>query len=132
MRPLPVRPAPNAPTFVLGLSTLRGSATPVVDLSQLLGDDEAFGGSRFITLGDAAAPVALAVETVVGIHELPERALEGLPSVLNQLPERGAELDADHEALRRVLGSARVVPESFWHGMEVAPRPIPAELSSHA
>ncbi len=130
MRPLPVRPAPNAPSFVLGLSMLRGTPTPVIDLSNLLGDDEAFGGSRFVTLGGALEPVALAVEAVVGIHELPQRALEGLPSLLDYLPEGGGELDAGHEALRRVLGSARVVPESFWHNMEPAPRP--AQAASHA
>jgi purine-binding chemotaxis protein CheW len=131
MRPLPIRPSPRAPSFVLGLARLRGSPTPVIDLSQLLGDDEAFGGSRFVTLGNAADPVALAVESVVGIHELPARALEGLPSVLSYLPEQGDELDAGHDSLRRVLDAARVVPESFWHGLEVAPRPAPEAQAPH-
>lgn len=40
MRPLPVEPLMGAPPFVLGLATIRGFPTPVVDVGRLLGPSE--------------------------------------------------------------------------------------------
>ena len=131
MRPLPVLPVADAPPSVLGLCTLRGKATPVVDLSRLLGDDGAFVGIRFIALGAEEQPVALAVEQVVGIQELRNRTLEGLPSVSTLLPQL-MRLGPAEPVLAKIFRTARVVPERLWHGFYGdGEAPAPLALASN-
>src|SRR5690349_9342486 len=83
MRPLPIAALAGAPEFVLGLATIRGAATPVVDLGRVLGRTQErpiFG--RFVSLAVDGRAVALAVQSVSGVVELERDASSELPPLL--------------------------------------------------
>lgn len=88
MRPLPVKPWPEAPEHVLGVSRIRGLPTPVVDAGSLLDTD---GGdpTRFVILRVADRQVALAVGSVLGVEEVREDLLQPVPPLV-QHPRSGA------------------------------------------
>jgi purine-binding chemotaxis protein CheW len=115
MRPLPVEPLAPAPAFVLGVTVIRGAATPVVDIALLLGSLASVPPQRFVTLKIGVRHVALAVEGVIGVHALPAAGLDEVPALLsgaaNETVSAISTLDAQ---LLLVLQSARLVPESVW------------------
>ena len=65
MRMLPVEPVTGAPTYVRGLSIIRGAPVPVVDLGVIV-SGEPCHAARLVTVKSAARIVALAVEAIVG------------------------------------------------------------------
>jgi len=119
MRPLRVEIFAGAPPFVHGLSLIRGVPTPVVDLSKLLGKDEHIAPTRFVTLRVGERRVAVAVERVEGIRELPRQGDEQLPPLLKDascgLVAAVETLDAD---LMMVLCTASIIPEETWRALE--------------
>jgi len=119
MRPLPVEPLPDAPPFVLGVSIIRGAPVPVVDVASLLAGP-ALEPGRFVTVRlGAGRLVALAVEEVIGVRDLPEEALAGVPPLLG---EAGAHVVSSISTLDAefllVLRHAHLVPESAWRALE--------------
>lgn len=118
MRPLPVRDVRGAPDFVAGVSVIRGAPTPVVTLGALLGAPSAPG--RFVTLRLGARALALAVDGVVGIHEIPEADLQSLPPLLQgaqgEIVEAVGTLDAE---LLVVLRAARILPDELWRSLSL-------------
>jgi purine-binding chemotaxis protein CheW len=60
MRPLPIEAIAGMPPFVLGVSIIRGTPTPVVDLGLILGAPGS-GAERFVTLRLGQRQVALSV-----------------------------------------------------------------------
>ena len=82
VRPLPVEPLAGIPPFVRGLCVLRGVPTPVVDVRVLLGGESAVatGPRRFVGTRTDRSTVALAVDAVVGVRDLPLDLLYDLPS----------------------------------------------------
>ena len=69
MRPLPLEPFAGAPSFVLGVSIVRGVPTPVVDLASVLGAPGGVPG-RFVSLPPSATRrVALSVDAVLGVRD---------------------------------------------------------------
>ena len=54
MRPLPIQPVLGVPSYVAGVSLIRGAAVPVVDIARLLGD----------STGPAAAPADHPTENI--------------------------------------------------------------------
>jgi purine-binding chemotaxis protein CheW len=118
MRPLPVTPVPGAAPFVRGLSLIRGGPVPVVDLGALLGAREQAEPTRFVTLRIGDRRVALAVERVVGIQQLPS-VLTTLPPVLADAPaEFVSAIGAVDAELLLVLQALRLVPDSVWGAAE--------------
>jgi purine-binding chemotaxis protein CheW len=119
MRPLPVEPFAGSPTFVLGLSIIRGSPVPVVDAGRLLGAAEQPRLTRFVTIKVGERRAALAVGAVVGVWSLAATSLDELPPLLREasgdVVAAIGRLDAD---LLLVLRSARIVPESVWTALE--------------
>lgn len=119
MRPLPVEPLAGMPSFLLGVSIIRGGAVPVVDAARLLGSAPTAPG-RFVTvrLGETRR-VALAVDGVIGVRELPESSLDHLPPLIRNANAEAisavSTLDAE---LLLVLRGARLVPEPVWHAIE--------------
>jgi purine-binding chemotaxis protein CheW len=118
MRRLPIDPMPGAPPFVLGLSIVRGEATPVVDLAQLLGEDETKPAYYVSTLlGDRW--VAIAVDSVLGVRPIAERSLRALPPLIGSAAaEFVACLGALDNELLLVLSNARLVPQQVWDDLE--------------
>jgi purine-binding chemotaxis protein CheW len=114
MRPLPVEPIDGVPSFVRGVSIIRGVLTPVVDLGAILGMPGG-GTERFVTLRLGDRQVALAVGAVLGVCELEVSKNQELPPLL-----RGASQDIvetlgtlDEEVLT-VLRAGWELPEEVW------------------
>jgi purine-binding chemotaxis protein CheW len=118
MRPLPVEPLTRPLPFVNGIAIIRGAPVPVIDPGSLLGTDEAPRPTRFVTLAVDGRHLALAVEGVVGIRDLPAADLEALSPLLRDV---GTEfisavgvLDA---ALLIVLRSTRILSDATWNAL---------------
>ena len=127
MRPLPVEPLAGAPPFVLGLATIRGFPTPVVDVGRLLGPPEstftpALSASlaRFVSLQLGERTAALAVDAVLGVRSVPSAALVSIPPLLQEACASVASAVGALDArLLLVLEAARLVPDSVWSAIEV-------------
>jgi purine-binding chemotaxis protein CheW len=121
MRPLPVEPLGATAPFVKGLSLIRGAPVPVVDAATLLGSEASSPASRFVVIRAGDRRVALAVEAVVGIRDIPAASLQSLPPLLRAsgaatVAEVGA-LDAE---LLVVLGASRLLPDETWDALRDA------------
>jgi purine-binding chemotaxis protein CheW len=114
MRPLPVESITGMPSFVRGVSIIRGVPTPVVDLGAVLG---ALGGAaeRIVTLRLGDRQVALSVDAVLGVRDLDVSALQELPPLL-----RGASKDVLEaigtldEQFLMVLRAGWELPDEVW------------------
>lgn len=119
MRPLPLRVLGHMPSFVSGLSMIRGEPTPVLDARRLLGSSADAAPGRYVTftLGDRRA--ALAVDAVLGVRVIAAEALQVLPPIMGEADNRHvaalAALDAE---LLVVLQHAQLVPEQLWQRLE--------------
>lgn len=123
MRPLPIQPLRGVPEFVLGVSTVRGAAQPVVDLAQLL-----FGPSKepvvggFVALRLASRRVVLAVERVVSVRSLSAHELSQVPPLLAGSEREGVEaLGALDGELLVLLSTGFSLPDELWAAAEGAP-----------
>lgn len=117
LRPLPVEPLASAPPFVLGITILRGSATPVIDVERLLGSTTSTIG-RFVSLKLGARNVVLAVAAVLDVRSLSLQTLSPVPKLLGEasatLVSALGSLDAE---LLMVLEASHVVPEAVWESI---------------
>lgn len=123
MRPLPIVPIAGVPSFVCGVSLIRGEPTPVVDLGALLGAPEPPSFARFVTVRAGGRHVALAFEEVLSLQEIPAESMAALPPLLQGASDSAASavaaLDAD---LLFVLDGARAVPDSVWPLLDERPQ----------
>lgn len=110
MRPLPLEPAPRAPSFVLGLALVRGVSVPVVDLTALVTGSLGSKVGRWVTLSTHGRSVALGVSDVVGVRDVPRSSFAKLSPLLgadaSTFVQALAALDAE---LLRVLRDARSI-----------------------
>ena len=128
MRPLPIEPLAHLPSFVDGLSLIRGRPIPVLDARRLLGADGEPGvRTRFVTLELAQGSAALAVDAVLGVRSVDVAELAQLPGLL-----RDAQNDLvaalgtlDHELLV-VLERSRLLPEAVWVALAAETKKKPA------
>lgn len=111
MRPLPADPVEGAPDGLLGLSLVRGRPTPVLDLSRLMAGRATGCPGRYVTLRSPHGPVALAVEEVLGIREIPESSLETVPGLLTGANERIRRIGLLDGQLLYLLEAVRIVPD---------------------
>jgi purine-binding chemotaxis protein CheW len=114
MRPLPVEPMPGAPPFVTGLSLVRGTPTPVIDLAAWMGISST-PPTRFVSVVAGARHVALAVTAVTGVRPLDPEQLQAVPPLVREAAAEHVQLvgtlDAD---LLLVLSAARLLPDDTW------------------
>ncbi len=84
-----VTPLPNLPTWILGISNIRGDIVSVVDLKRYLGWTP--GGRkrdhRIIVVSNGQTRVGLRVDRVAGIFSLDRTGAEILPSPFKDEPE---------------------------------------------
>ncbi len=114
MRPLPLEPVTDVPPFVSGLSIIRGTPVPVVDLAALFGAAQSHP-ARLITLRIEARTVALAVDAVIGLRTIPAQSLQDLPPLLRDgNGERISALGTLDAQLLLLLQSGRLIPETVW------------------
>src|ERR1700733_10802349 len=81
MRALPIEAVSGAPRGVRGLSIIRGTPTPVIDLGLVLGEVASRPG-RLVTVKAGARVIALAVDCVVGIWAIDLEECGALPPLL--------------------------------------------------
>ena len=116
MRPLPIKAVAGTPGFVRGVSVIRGTPTPVVDLKALLENSEnspSYG--RFVTLKLDDRRVAIGVDSVVGLRNLDSAQLGALPPLLRDVTADLIESFGTCDAqLLLVLRAARIVPDEVW------------------
>jgi purine-binding chemotaxis protein CheW len=114
MRPLPIEPVPAVPSFVQGVSIIRGIPTPVVDLGVLLGLPSGVG-DRFVTLRLGDRQVALSVDSVVGVCELDASKIQGLPPLLGESSKEVIDtMGTLDEQLLVVLSAGWKLPDEVW------------------
>jgi len=118
MRPMPVETIAGMPPFVRGLAVVRGVPIAVVDAGSLL-NGVASHPTRFVTMKTGSRRIALAVDAVVGVVEIPPGSLEALPllfqdSKLDMIAAIGT-LDTD---LLLVLRGTRLISEELWAVLE--------------
>ena len=122
MRPLPIKPVAGTPSFVCGVSVIRGTPTPVVDLKALLENSEnspSYG--RFVSLKLDDRRVAIGVDSVVGLRHLDSAQLGELPPLLRDVAADLIESFGSRDAqLLLVLRAARIVPDEVWTTLAAA------------
>jgi len=118
MRPLPIEPLAGMPPFVLGVSIVRGAATPVVSTAELLGLDSSPQAPRFVLLSLHERRAVMTVDAVLGVRVLDPGAIGRLPPLLEEVGagvlERLGTLDG---RLLAVLRAAKVVPPEVWESL---------------
>jgi purine-binding chemotaxis protein CheW len=120
LRPLPIEPLAGAPAYVCGLSILRGSPVPVVDLGLLLGVEQV-RATRLVALRVGARSAALAVGEVLGVRPLAGGS--ALPPLLQQAGHGAIEtLGSLDQELLLVLQGARLVPEDVYALLDAGAR----------
>jgi purine-binding chemotaxis protein CheW len=121
MRPLPIEPVAGVPAFVLGLSVIRGTPIPVVDLAAALGAPGSSAPSRFVVLKIGDRRVALAVGAVLGVRAIDATVWERVPPLLGEVSadvlEAIGALDAE---LLLALRTARLVTDEVWRTLDKA------------
>lgn len=122
MRPLPIKHLADTPGFVRGLSIIRGTPTPVIDLKALLENCEncpSYGCFVSLKLDDRR--VVIGVDSVVGLINLHSVQLAELPPLLKDvsanLIESFASLDSK---LLLLLRAVRLVPDEVWTTLKEA------------
>lgn len=117
MRPLPIQPLADMPSFVRGVSIIRGEPVPVVDLVRLLGQVDS-PISRFVVVRVKQRKAALAVSEVIGIRDLEAMSLTAVPPLLQEArSQHVAALGAADEQLLVVLQTAKILPDEVWEAL---------------
>jgi purine-binding chemotaxis protein CheW len=114
--PLPVQALPATPPFILGVATIRGCATPVVDCARLLGTHpQAAPPARLVTIAIGGRQVAIALDEVLGVRHLGSEALTSLPPLIEGMEEGAvAQISTLDNHLLLVLSAARLIPDELW------------------
>lgn len=125
MRPLPIEAVSGTPAFVRGVSVIRGSPIPVVDMRALLGSSEHGPNradyGRFVTLKLGERRVAVGVDAVVGLSDLDPARLSALPPLLQDVAADVIDAIGTRDAqLLVVLRAARIVPDEVWASVAAA------------
>jgi purine-binding chemotaxis protein CheW len=114
MRPLAVQPLAGAPAHIRGISIMRGTPTPVIDVARLLGGRDA-PVSRFIAVRTDRGPIAFATGAVLGIRstaaDSPQYAIPLLGAAPSHLVASVGTVDTEPLFL---LQSMRLVPDEVW------------------
>jgi purine-binding chemotaxis protein CheW len=117
MRRLPIEPLAGVPPYVRGVSIVRGTATPVVDLGDILGVPES-SGERFVVIRVGEKQVALAVDSVLGVREIDLAAFPEVPPLLRRAPHDLIEaIGALDGQFLTVLRSGWELPEEVWQAL---------------
>jgi purine-binding chemotaxis protein CheW len=121
MRPLPVEPLSGVPSFVRGISIIRGIPTPVVDLGAALGSASEHA-KRFVTLRVGDKQVALSVNNVLGVRDLGTLAkLRELPPLLQTASKDVVEtIGTLDEQVLMILRAGWELPDEVWKTMQEA------------
>ena len=120
MRPLPIQSVAGVPNFVRGVSVIRGTPTPEVDLKALLENSEnSLSYGRFVSLKLEERRVVIGVDSVVGLKHLDSAQLGELPPLLRDVNTDLIESFGTRDAeLLLVLRTAHIIPDEVWASLE--------------
>lgn len=121
MRPLAVVELPDAPSYVLGIATIRGLPTLVIDACNLLGHVPSHAQSqptRFVVLRIPDRSIAIAFEEVLGTGYVSAARLHALPPLAGEARQRLTGIAALDEELYLVLETSRLIPQDVWDRLE--------------
>jgi purine-binding chemotaxis protein CheW len=119
MRPLPIEPLAGMPSFVLGLSVVRGTPVPVIDAARMLGVADATPPGRFVSLRIGSRVGVLAVGAVLGVRDIERESLENLPPLVGEASADFVEaIGTLDSGLLLVLRSGRIVPPAVWAALD--------------
>jgi purine-binding chemotaxis protein CheW len=114
MRPLPVTALPGAPSWLQGVSVVRGEPLPVVHAGLLLGESASLP-ARLLTLRAGDHRVALAVDSVMGVRALTNDVVRDFPALLQSaVPDVVDSIGLLDAELLVVLHAGRLVPDTLW------------------
>jgi purine-binding chemotaxis protein CheW len=118
MRPLPVEPISGVPSFVSGISIIRGIPTPVVDLGAVLGT-RIERPERFVTLRVGDKQLALSVRAVLGVRDLGTvTTIQNLPPLLQSASKEVVEMMGTlDEQVLMVLRAGWELPDEVWRAL---------------
>ena len=118
MRPLPVEPISGVPSFVRGISIIRGIPTPVIDLGSFVGTPSE-RAERFVTLRVGDKQVALSMNAVLGVCDLGSVVtMRELPPLLQGASKEVVEtMGALDEQVLLVLREGWELPDEVWHAL---------------
>ncbi len=113
MRPLPIEPMPAVPTFVAGLSIVRGAPVCVIDAGILLGGGPAQAG-RLVIAKAGGRTVGLAVDEVFGVRAIGAGQVGELPPLIREaVGDAVAAIGRLDSELLLLLRAARLVPDTL-------------------
>lgn len=132
LRPLTLEAFANLPSFILGLSTIRGIQTPVMSLKKFLeGTHQENNNSSnevkkliWVTLKVNGLQVAIEVDSISGIFEIPTDALQNMPPLLAHAHSDSIALCGmlDNNLLL-ILQSTRLIPKEVWQKLNLLMSP---------
>jgi purine-binding chemotaxis protein CheW len=116
MRPLPIEPMAGMPSFVLGVSVVRGTPVPVIDAARMLGAAaDALPPGRFVSMRIGARVAVLAVDAVLGVRDITRGSLDELPPLMGEASTDVVEaIGMLDSGLLLILRSGRIVPPAVW------------------
>jgi purine-binding chemotaxis protein CheW len=113
MRALPIDAVAGAPRYVCGLSIIRGTPSPIVDIGLLLGDRPT-RAERLIAIRVGDRIIGLAVDAVLGVRAIAAETCSELPPLLRDASEAIAAIGALDSAFMFILRTARIIPEDLF------------------
>jgi purine-binding chemotaxis protein CheW len=119
MRPMPVRRLAGLPSFVLGVSVVRGAAVPVVDAGACIGargpEDAAEPPARWVSVRSGSRSVVVAVSAVEGFASLAPAGAAARSPLLGALAASViAEIAAADRELLVLLQAASILSDAEW------------------
>jgi len=122
MRPLPMEPVTGTFDYVAGVSIIRGVPTPVLDLDALSSGTKASASfGRVVTLRLGGRPIALGIDSVVGVRDLDAAEFRELPPLLRDVTaDRIEAMGARDAELLHLLRTSRLVDETVLSALASA------------
>ncbi|GGC79396.1 chemotaxis protein CheW [Undibacterium terreum] len=126
MRPLSTQALQGMPSFLLGISLIRGVMLPVIQLSRLFGLSLAeqplpadAPPARYVTLRLGQRQLAVAVQEVLGVRPIDDTHLALMPALLQEVAaETISAISVLDTELLLVLRAAHLLPEALWLELE--------------
>lgn len=119
MRPLQTRPLAGAPPYVRGLTVLRGTPAPVIDLPRLLTGVPA-PVDRYVSVRAGNGRIACATGPVIGVREVgrppdgPDTPFAGVPAFTGVPAALIAAVGTIGTEPLLLLNSVAVLPDQVW------------------
>lgn len=118
MRRLPIEPVVGAPSFILGMSIVRGEVTPVLSLGALLGSVDRDVAERFVLVQVGQRRAVLGVEAILGVDVIDEKQLDDAPGLLSEvLPRDVTRIGVLDRSVLVMLESGKLLSEDTWRAV---------------